>query len=263
MDIDTDSMADNPEVDLPEIDVLEELTPSDIPDEDDSDRGDKKTDDKAKVSDVDYDKQIRNLQSLHDKQFAEQKAENAKLAGMVEALTKTQSSVSDASLRVQDQKEQEAFNREWSEKIEENPGKAVEYYQQMARELNEMMNAQLERRLDERINALNIDDKIRQLRPGWKENQAKVDEYVKKYGVTQDVALQMVNDFSAKTEKSTSQPERQKAPGRVDEGRTAGRSDDIQPMELSAMEVESLKNAGLDDKAILRIRKQMTKEATS
>ena len=263
-DTDTDSGVDNLDTgDLLGNDATEELTPTDIPDEDESDSGDKGDAGEGKADGADYDKQIRNMQSLHDKQFSDQKAENAKLAGMVEALTRTQSSASDASLQVQDKVEQEAFTKEWMEKIEENPGMAVKYHQQMAQELISLTNAQMKRTIDERLESLDLDARFRSLQPGRKENQAKIDEFVEKYNVTEDIALQMVSDFSPKKGSSSSQPKRPKTPGRVDEGRVTGKADDIVPMELTAFDISTLKGAGLGDKEILKIRKDMARDAVA
>ena len=273
-EMDTDSIAENLDAEMADLgietkelqgsDESDGFTPSETPIVDESEEdGDKGAKDKGKAESVDYDKQIRNMQSMHDKQFAEQKAEIARLTGVAETLARTQTSASDASLRAVDEKEQEAFTKGWMEKIEENPGEAVRYHQQMAYELIELTNAQTARMLDERLQSLDIDNKLRQLQPGYKESQEKIQEYVKEFGVSEDVALKMVNKFDPKADKSSSQPARPKVPGRVDEGKAAGKAQAVTPIALDSAQINSLKAAGLNDKDILKIQKEMAQEMAS
>lgn len=220
--------------------------------------GDTAEDEQDEPKSSSWEKDYKELQSHTDRKLAEmQKAqqetaiENAKLKGMMEAIQNHQQGASDAELMARSRQEQEAFNKQWAEILEEEPGRVVEYQQAMAQEIISATEARAQALVEEKLKALDLENKLRQLQPGWKENQEKIQKTADELGVSLDVAQRIVDKYEAKTGR-TSQPARPSAPGTVDEGRARGKAQSVNAMPLSPADIEVMRLAGLDEKAIQR-----------
>ena len=209
--------------------------------------------DKSKTPD--WEKDYRELQSHTDKKLSEMTKtmqdtmkENAKLAGMMEAIKSHQQTSSNAELEALNQREQDAFDKEWAEKIEENPAESIKFYRQMAREQIALQQAQMKREMEAFKKELNLDERLRKLQPGWKENQEKIQQTAKELDVSLDVAQKIVEKYETKG--GISQPSRPDAPGTVDEGKRTGKAEKVEPMALTDLDVETMRMAGLSQKEI-------------
>ena len=261
MDDNTESSEDTLDsmMDILDIDNADTVPQGDEESEDTTSDGDTGADDKETKAEakVDWENRYEELRSMNDRRFAEEKAARARIEGQLEAVMNQQSSVSDAQFRAHDQKEQEEFTKEWMEKIEENPGNAVKYYQQMAQELIELTNAQADRKIDAKIQALKLDDRLRQLTPGWKEKQAKAESLSEELGIPIEAAYKVAEKYS--DSKSVKQPNAPKVPGSVGNGRAPSNAV-VNPVSLSEGDKNLLKMLGLDDKDSADIAKGMAAE---
>ena len=213
-----------------------------------------------------YEERYKELQSMTDKKLSEmQKAqqetavENAKLKGMMEAIQTHQQGATNAEMAARSKAEQDAFDKNWADILEEEPGRVVEYQQAVAQELMYYNERKAEAIVEEKLKALDIENRLRQVQPGWKENQEKIQQTADELGVSLDVAQKIVDKYDAKGGK-TSQPARPDAPGTVDEGKPQGKAQTVEAMPLSSADIEVMRLAGLDEKAIARAAKKAAQD---
>lgn len=213
-----------------------------------------------------YEERYKELQSMTDKKLSEmQKAqqetavENAKLKGMMEAIQTHQQGATNAEMAARSKAEQDAFDKNWADILEEEPGRVVEYQQAVAQELMYYNERKAEAIVEEKLKALDIENRLRQVQPGWKENQEKIQQTADELGVSLDVAQKIVDKYDAKGGK-TSQPARPNAPGTVDEGKPQGKAQTVEAMPLSSADIEVMRLAGLDEKAIARAAKKAAQD---
>lgn len=134
---------------------------------------------------------MAKLRSMNDRRFNEQRDELLKLRAVKDREEDRQKSA-----------DQEAFEQRWSEEVNENPAKALEYYREMAREQQRSLTDQFDKRLE----ALKIDllqpmsARLQDMDPSYVANRSEVDAFVDKHGVTREQALSIVMSLNEKAD---------------------------------------------------------------
>jgi hypothetical protein len=191
-------------------------------------------------------KSHREVQSLADRHYNEQREKMSFLEGQIEALKVGLTGKTEV-----DPEAQKEFEKDWAKRVNEDPAAALEYYRNMAAELREQVRAEVRDLVKQQ------EGKIQELDPTYRAYKPEIDALIDKYKVSRDVAINIFNDFKGKKVK---QPGSTPAPGRTNEG-SAGIQSNVQPtgdnISLSSFDEEVLRVAGIAPKGLKSIRRNV------
>jgi len=195
------------------------------------------------------DQSSKELQSLHDKHYNQQKEEMIKLQTQIEMLQKQQVAPKeqDSTLSSEDQAK---FDEEWRSKLQEDPSAAIDFFRGIIGEIK----ADYEAKLDD-VKASSKQEFLTR-DSVYTANKEAIDQMVGKYNMDFASAISIYSDM---TKDQVKQPGKVPAPGTTSvSNQPASRvAPAPQPIALDPMSANVMKLAGLDEKSIKKITKKV------